>query len=127
MPFQVVGSGESLSANITLKSILAVMAPQMKLSGGFHWEALATELTKMSFLGRRRCLRLSSHRLPPEFSAAESSETVANRDERRLENIQYLCPTGVTPELSQLLNISFTASCISRAATARSSGSLDSA
>ena len=62
-------------------------------------------------------LRLCSHRFPPGSSAAECAGTVGFCDERRLKNIQSLRPTGATPELSQVLNISFTASCISRAAT----------
>ena len=89
MPLQAVGSDESFSANITSGTIFEIMAPQMKLSGGFHWGVIAKALTKMNFPGRRRCLRVCSHRLPPGFSAAESAETVAHREERRLESIQY--------------------------------------
>ena len=74
----------------------------------------------------KTCLRLGSHRFPPGSSAAGSTEIVGHCDERRLKNIQSLRPTGATPELSQVLNISFTASCISRAATTRPSWSSDS-
>ena len=38
MPPRALGSDGSLPANITSETILAVMAPQMKVSGGFHLE-----------------------------------------------------------------------------------------